>query len=82
MALKLHASGADRRRHARLTALYDRVRQQITDADCLLKALDEYCRKNPDDCACVASDPNWRAQIARKYEDLAALLLAIREKLE
>jgi hypothetical protein len=83
MTLKVHNSAAHvRRRHARLTALQDRIRQQINDADCLLETFDEYCRENPDDCACAANDPNWREQISRQREDLSAMLHAIREKLK
>jgi hypothetical protein len=83
MALKVHKSAAHvKRRRSRLTTLHDRIRQQINDADCLLTTLDEYCRENPDDCACAANDPNWREQIVRQREDLAAMLLAIREKLK
>jgi hypothetical protein len=65
-----------------LANLHDRIRQQINDADCLLATIDEYCRENPDDCACAASDPNWRDQIVRQREDLAAMLTAVREKLK
>lgn len=82
MALAVHKSATHvRRRRARLTALHDRIRQQINDADCLLETLDEYCRENPDDCACAANDPNWRDQIIRQRESLQAMLAAVREKL-
>jgi hypothetical protein len=83
MTLKIHKSAATvRQKNARLTALQDRIRQQINDADCLLATLDEYCRENPDDCACAANDPNWREQINRQRDDLVAMLLAVREKLK
>ena len=83
MALKVHSSAARvKRRRERLRTLHDRIRQQINDADCLLATLDEYCRENPDDCACAASDPTWREQIIRQREDLAAMLMATREKLK
>ena len=82
MALKVHKSAAHvRRRRARLTALRDRIRQQINDADCLLNTLEEYCRENPDDCNCASNDPNWRDQIVRQREGLQAMLIAVGEKL-
>jgi len=82
MGLKVHRSGSQvRARRDRLTSLRERIQKQINDADCLLAAIDEYCRENPDDCACVASDPNWREQIVRQHEELAAMLMAIREKI-
>ena len=71
-----------RQRHARLTTLRDSIRKQISDADCLLATLDEYCRENPEDCACAANDPTWRAQIVRQRDDLSAMLMAVREKLK
>jgi hypothetical protein len=81
MTLKIHRSAHHtERQHARLATLHDRLRQQICDANCLLTTLDEYCRENPDDCACVANDPNWREQIMRQREDLTAMLLAVRQK--
>ena len=67
------------RRQSRLATLRDNLRKQINDADCLLATLDEYCRENPDDCACVANDPTWREQIARQRDDLSAMLMAVRE---
>lgn len=80
MTLKVHRSAARvRRRRDRLTALQNRIRQQISDADCLLATIDDYCRENPEDCACAGNDPNWREQIVRQREDLAAMLIAIRE---
>jgi hypothetical protein len=83
MALKVHSSAARvKRRRERLTTLHDRIRQQMSDADCLLTTLDEYCRENPDDCACTANDPNWREQVTRQRDDLAAMLMAIRDKLK
>jgi hypothetical protein len=83
MTLKVHTSAAHvKRRHARLTTLHDRIRQQITDADCLLATIDEYCRENPEDCACAGNDPNWREQVVRQRESLSAMLLAVREKLK
>jgi hypothetical protein len=83
MPLKVHHSAAQlRRRRERLTGLHDRLRKQINDADCLLTTLEEYCRENPEDCACVANDPNWREQIVRQRQDLGAMLLAVREKLK
>ena len=82
MTLGLHRSAARlRARQARLVALKARIQQQITDADCLIEAIDEYCDENPDDCACAANDPNWREQIVRQREHLAAMLLAVSEKL-
>jgi hypothetical protein len=81
--LKVHKSAAHERwRKSRLTALQLRLKKQINDADCLLATIDDYCRENPDDCACAGNDPNWREQIVRQREDLAAMLLAIREKLK
>jgi hypothetical protein len=81
MTLNIHGSAAHvQRRRDRLTRLHDRIRQQISDAECLVATLDEYCRENPDDCACVGSDPNWREQIIRQREDLTAMLLAVRER--
>ena len=78
MELKVHTSAARvKRRGERLTTLHGRIRQQISDADCLLTTLDEYCRENPEDCACAANDPNWREQITRQREALAAMLLAV-----
>ena len=83
MTLKIHRSIADvERRQARLVRLHDRIQQQINDAECLLATLDEYCRENPDDCACVANDPNWREQISRQREDLTGMLLAVRARLK
>jgi hypothetical protein len=83
MTLKIHRSATYmERHHSRLTQLHDRLRQQINDADCLLTTLDEYCRENPEDCACVANDPNWREQIIRQREDLTAMLLAVGERLK
>jgi hypothetical protein len=82
MTLKIHRSIARlERRHARLTSLRDRIRQQINDADYLLATLEEFCREHPDDCACAGNDPNWREQIISQREDLAAMLLAIRDRL-
>jgi hypothetical protein len=82
MALEAQSAAARvKRRRERLTTLHDRIRQQINDADCLLGTIDEYCRENPDDCACAANDPTWREQIIRQREDLATVLMAIREKL-
>ncbi len=83
MKLKVHESAERvRRRQARLATLRDSIRKQINDADCLLATLDEYCRENPDDCACAANDPTWREQIVRQRDDLAAMLMAVREKLK
>jgi hypothetical protein len=83
MTLNIHHSAAHtERQHARLTSLHERLRQQIKDADCLLTTIDEYCREHPDDCACVASDSNWREEIIRQREDLGAMLLAVRERLK
>jgi hypothetical protein len=83
MALKVHSSVARvKRRRERVETLHTRLRQQISDAECLLATLDEYCRENPDDCECAANDPNWRDQIVRQRDDLAAMLLAVREKLK
>ena len=83
MTLSLHKSASRiRAQRDRLLALQSRVRQQISDADCLIATLEEYCRENPDDCACAANDPNWQQQLTRQREDLAAMHLAIREKLK
>ena len=83
MTIKVHKSASRiRARRDRLLALQSRVRQQISDADCLITTLEEYCRENPEDCACAANDPNWQQQLTRQREDLAAMLLAIREKLK
>lgn len=83
MTIKIHQSVAHLQRHRdRLIRLHERLQQQINDADCLLTTIDEYCRENPDDCACVANDPNWREQITRQREDLTAMLLAVRDRLK
>jgi hypothetical protein len=83
MTLKVHKSASRiRARRARLLALQPRVQQQINDADCLIAMLEEYCRENPDDCACAANEPTWQQQLSRQREDLVAMLLAIREKLK
>jgi hypothetical protein len=83
MGVKVHKPAHRKReRRARLLALQGRVQQQMTDADCLIETLEEYCRENPDDCACAANDPNWQQQLIRQREDLTAMLLAIREKLK
>src|SRR5947207_14405776 len=83
MALKVHRSANRiRARRARLLALQSRVQKQISDADCLIATLEEYCRENPEDCECAANDPSWQQQLARQREALAAMLLAIREKLK
>ena len=71
-----------RRRSERLSRLEVRVQKQIADADCLLAALEDYCRENPDDPPCVANDPTWTRQLGRHREDLAAMLLAIQEKIQ
>jgi hypothetical protein len=83
MALQVHKS-AERiwRQRARLLALQSRVERQLSDTDCLITTLEEYCRENPDDCACAANDPAWQNQLARQREDLGAMLLAIRQKLK
>jgi phage shock protein A len=83
MTLKVHQSAAQiRNQRARLLALQLRFERQIADADCLIATLEEYCRENPDDCACAANDPAWQHQLARQREDLAAMLLAVRQKLK
>jgi len=83
MDLKVQKSAARiRNRRARLLALQSRVEWQISDADCLITTLEEYCREHPEDCACAANDPTWQEQIARQREDLGGMLLAIREKLK
>jgi hypothetical protein len=61
--------------------LQSRVRRQIVDADCLLEAINDYCRENPDDCARAANDPGWRQQLVRQREELTAILVAVSEKL-
>jgi hypothetical protein len=82
MTLKVHKSAAQIRRHrGRLLTLKTRLERQLADADCLITTLEEYCRENPDDCACAANDPAWQHQLARQREDLAAMLLAVLEKL-
>ena len=83
MKLKVHKS-ADRikRRRQRLAGLRDRIRKQISDADCLLATLDDYCRENPDDKPCAGNDPGWRRQIVTQKEQLEAMLKAIDEKLK
>jgi hypothetical protein len=68
-------------RKRRLTALQQRVRQQISDANCLITMLDEYCREHPDDAPCAANDPAWREQTIRQREELQAMLLAIGQRL-
>ena len=83
MTLKVHKSAARiRNQRARLLALQTRVERQLSDADCLITTLEEYCRENPDDCACAANDPAWQRQLARQREDLAAMLLAVRQRLK
>ena len=83
MTVKVHKPvRRTRSRRARLLALKLRVQQQISDGDCLIATLEEYCRENPDDCAYAANDPTWQQQLARQREDLAAMLLAVREKLK
>src|SRR3954470_332693 len=83
MPVKVHRPATRKHaRRARLLALKSRVQQQITDADCLIATLEEYCRENPDDCACAANDPTWQEQLAQQRDDLAAMLLAIREKVK
>ena len=83
MALKVHKSAARiRARRARLLALHSRIQQQISDADCLIATLEEYCRENPNDCACAANDPSWREQIARQRESLSAMRMAVSERLK
>ena len=70
-----------RLRQDRLLTLRSRVQQQINDADCLIETIEDYCRQNPDDCPCAANDPSWQQQIINQREGLAAMLLAIREKI-
>jgi hypothetical protein len=83
MPLKVHKSVARiRARRARLLALESRVRQQINDADCLIAVLEDYCRDNPEDCACAANDPSWQQQLVRQRQDLGAMLMAIHERLQ
>ncbi len=83
MQLKVHKSAAcSHARRARLLALESRVKRQLSEADCLIETLEEYCRENPADCACAANDPSWRQQLIRQRETLAAMQLAIREKLK
>src|SRR5436190_549866 len=83
MTLKVHKSAARiRNQPARLLALQTRVERQLSDVDCLITTLEEYCRENPEDCACAANDPNWQHQLARQREDLTAMSLAIRQKLK
>ena len=82
MTLKVYKSAAQIRSQSdRLLALKARIERQVADADCLITTLEEYCRENPDDCACAANDPMWQHQLTRQREDLAAMLLAVREKL-
>jgi hypothetical protein len=64
-----------------LLALKLRLEQQVNDADCLLETLQDYCKENPDDCACAGNDPSWQEQLIRQREELTALLTAVREKL-
>src|SRR6476660_539545 len=83
MTIKVHKSAARiRNQRARLLALQSRVERQLSDADCLITTLEEYCRENPEDCACAANDPAWEQQLARQREGLAGMLLAIRQKLK
>ena len=83
MALKVHKSAARlRARRARLLALHSRIGRQISDADCLIATLEDYCRENPDDCACAANDQSWREQIARQREHLSAMRMAVSERLK
>jgi hypothetical protein len=69
-------------RARRLLALRNRIREQICDAECLLAALDDYCREHPDDKPCTANDPNWRAQIISQRDGLQAMLGAIDERVK
>jgi len=81
--MKLHSSAVRlRTRRARLLKLEERVQQQIRDADCLLATIEDYCRENPEDCRCAATDPAWPKQVERQREDLVAMLLAVRERLK
>ncbi len=83
MTLKVHTSAARISSHRRrLLTLESRIQQEINDADCLLETLVDYCRENPDDCACAGNDPSWQEQLVRQREDLSAMLLATREKLK
>jgi hypothetical protein len=83
MTLKVHKSAERiRRQKARLLALQARIERQLNDADCLIMTLEEYCRENPDDCACAANDPAWQKQLTQQREDLGAMLLAVRQKLK
>jgi hypothetical protein len=82
MKIGLHRSAKHlRARESRLEKLKTRVQQQLKDADCLLEAIDDYCREHPDDCSCAANDPNWREQIVRQRDGLSAMLQAVNEKL-
>jgi hypothetical protein len=82
MAISLHHSTKRlRARRARLEDLRSRIQQQITHTDCLIEAIEEYCRENPDDCPCAANDPSWREQVVGQREHLAGMLLAVCEKL-
>lgn len=81
MALKVHPSAKHlRNRKRRLTLLQERIQQQLVDTECLIKTLEDYCRENPDDCACAANDPNWRDQLVRQRKQLRVMLRAVREK--
>lgn len=82
LGLMLRKSAAHlEKRRARLSMLEARVKQQINAPDYLMATLRYYCRENRDAEPCVANDPAWTEQLGRQREDLAALLLAIREKI-
>jgi hypothetical protein len=68
-------------RNTRLVALQSKIKRQIVDAECLLEALEDYCRENPDEKPCAANDPSWSSQVAAQRNELTAMLDAVGEKI-
>jgi hypothetical protein len=68
-------------RITRLVALQTKIRRQIIDAECLMEALEDYCRENPDEEPCAANDPSWPLQVAAQRNELRAMLDAIGERI-
>jgi hypothetical protein len=83
MVIAIHKSAKRLARHReRLLLLKQRVEQQMKDSEFSISALDDYCKECPDDPPCASNDPAWRQQLTRQHENLASMLLAIREKLK
>jgi hypothetical protein len=82
MDLRLHKPATHlQKRLRRLTALAARVKDQINDAECVMAALEDYCRENPDTEPCVANDPAWARQLDRQLQDFTALHLAVQARI-